>query len=134
MKLWEPTHGSHTATLQGSAETVLGVCFTCDARFVLASGKDIRMWDVRCSVNCLVSALEVRVTFHTQVVSGRERHVLTGHAAKVVAVAASHVDPTRAASVSEDRTIKARRATHGQPVVFTQHMTACCFQSTVFWS
>ena len=47
VKLWEPTHGSHTATLQGSAETVLGVCFTCDARYVLGSGKDIRMWDVR---------------------------------------------------------------------------------------
>ena len=50
--------------LQGMLDTVLEVSFTADDRHVVAAGGDqaLRMWDIQ---------------------SGRVRHTLTGHTAKV---------------------------------------------------
>lgn len=50
--------------LQGMLDTVLDVGFTADDRHVVAAGGDqaLRMWDIQ---------------------SGRVRHTLTGHTAKV---------------------------------------------------
>ena len=50
--------------LHGMPEMVTGLAFTCDARALVAAGSDaaLRMWDLT---------------------SGRVRHTLTGHVAKV---------------------------------------------------
>lgn len=52
------------AQLHGMPEMVTGLAFTCDARALVAAGSDaaLRMWDLT---------------------SGRVRHTLTGHVAKV---------------------------------------------------
>ena len=64
VRLWDPVSGQQTGTLHGMTETVTEVAFTCDAKYVLASGADqaVRMWDLS---------------------SGRVRHTLTGHSQKV---------------------------------------------------
>ncbi len=64
VRLWDPVNGQQTGTLHGMTETVTEVAFTCDVKYVLASGADqaVRMWDLS---------------------SGRVRHTLTGHAQKV---------------------------------------------------
>lgn len=51
--------------LHGMPEMVTGLAFTCDARALVAAGSDaaLRMWDLT---------------------SGRVRHTLTGHVAKVL--------------------------------------------------
>ena len=64
VRLWDPVTGQQTGALHGMTETVTEVAFTCDAKYVLASGADqaVRMWDLS---------------------SGRVRHTLTGHSQKV---------------------------------------------------
>ena len=63
VRLWDPVNGQQTGTLHGMTETVTEVAFTCDVKYVLASGADqaVRMWDLS---------------------SGRVRHTLTGHSQK----------------------------------------------------
>lgn len=70
VRLWDPVTGQQTGALHGMTETVTEVAFTCDAKYVLASGADqaVRMWDLS---------------------SGRVRHTLTGHSQKVISEAVS---------------------------------------------
>ena len=63
VRLWDPDTGQQLGALHGMTETVTDLAWTCDAKFLLASGADqaVRMWDVS---------------------SGRVRHTLTGHTQK----------------------------------------------------
>ena len=48
VRLWDPDTGQQSGALHGMTETVTDLAWTCDAKFLLASGADqaVRMWDV----------------------------------------------------------------------------------------
>lgn len=87
VKLWDPSSGTHTQTLQGAFEGVNAVSFTSNSKLVLAAenNKAVRAWDVA---------------------TGRLRLSLTGHSGKVTGVDCSPADPNVVASCAADRTIK----------------------------
>lgn len=65
VRLWDPVEGRQTGTLMGMTDTVTEVAFTGgDARALIAAGSDqaLRMFNLE---------------------TGRVRHTLTGHSAKV---------------------------------------------------
>jgi len=97
--------------LRGALQSVVDVAFSADDAAVLAGSADraLRLWDVA---------------------SGRVKHTFTGHSDKVCALAFNPLDPTRAASVANDRCIKVWDLTKGfctKSVVFSSTCNAVCF-------
>lgn len=81
-------------------DTVTCLAFTCDGSGLIAGGEDraLRLWEVNVGGNISSSS--------SMLGSGRVRHTLTGHAAKVTCCSASPADSSFALSAGSDRAIK----------------------------
>ena len=91
-------------SLRGMLDTVTCLTFTCDGRGLLAGGEDraLRLWEVNVGGGGNVSSSPSS----SMLGSGRVRHTLTGHTAKVTCCAASPADPRCALSAGSDRSVK----------------------------
>ena len=95
VRLWDPTTGQPTATLNGHDGRVLGVAFSADGRLLASSGSDgtVRLWDA---------------------VTGQPTATLVGHVGAVWGVAFS-TDGRLLASAGGDRTVRVWDPLTGQP-------------------
>ena len=97
-------------SLHGMLDTVTCLAFTCDGRGLLAGGEDraLRLWEVNVGgMGASTSSSSSSSSSSSLMLgSGRVRHTLTGHAAKVTCCSASPSDPRVALSAGSDRAVK----------------------------
>ena len=97
-------------SLHGMLDTVTCLAFTCDGRGLLAGGEDraLRLWEVNVGGGGGGGAGNISSSSSSSSMlgSGRVRHTLTGHTAKVTCCSTSPADPRVALSAGSDRTVK----------------------------
>ena len=87
VKIWNTKSGAILSSLSGCLSSVLDLALPADNKFVLGAGGDHKL-------------------YFWEILSGRIRHLLTGHAEKVCAVDISKVSNRTAVSGAHDRTMK----------------------------
>lgn len=102
-------------SLHGMLDTVTCLAFTCDGRGLLAGGEDraLRLWEVNVvgggggGAGAGAGAGSASSSPSPSLLgSGRVRHTLTGHTAKVTCCATSPADARVALSAGSDRAVK----------------------------
>lgn len=95
-------------SLHGMLDTVTCLAFTSDGRGLIAGGEDraLRLWEVNVGGAGGGAASSFSSSAPSMLGSGRVRHTLTGHTAKVTCCSASPVDPCVALSAGSDRAVK----------------------------
>lgn len=119
-------------SLHGMLDTVTCLAFTCDGRGLLAGGEDraLRLWEV--NVGGGGGGTFPSSSSSSMLGSGRVRHTLTGHAAKVTCCAASPADPRVALSAGSDRTARLWDLARGfcsQSLVVGSACHSACFSA-----